>query len=266
MGDNDDDGHSHESSTTELSAKVEYLKSKMRDLEQEVAKLKTANKVKKTIIANLKEKPRKPAIKVMEEKKEWKNPRLPICSTTLVTVYDKSHGLTNIIAISDIVVCCYIPLYISMSIRPQRYSHKLVMETLEFCINIPGTSLLQEVDLCGNYSGRNINKFEKFGLMPIPCRSLKKTMAVQQCYGHIECRIIDPKRHIIHLGEHTVFIGKVIDSWANKDAIDENGQVKLEFVKPIIYVARQRRQGYQGKYRLIGKEVGHQGFSIESQK
>ncbi|OGY41798.1 MAG: hypothetical protein A2Y67_04110 [Candidatus Buchananbacteria bacterium RBG_13_39_9] len=195
------------------------------------------------------------------KKIDWLHPRLPFCSTTLVTVFDDRKDRTNIIAVSDILVCCYAPLYIAMCIRPKRYSHHLLLNTLNFCVNIPGNSLLKEVDLCGNCSGHDTDKFKKTGLTPIPCRSIMLTEAVKQCYGHIECKIEQPSTHIIHLGEHTVFIGKVLNSWADQDMLDEKGQIKIESAQPIIYVSYQREMGGQGKYHLMGELIGKQGFS-----
>jgi len=196
------------------------------------------------------------------KKIEWLHPRLPFCSTTLLTVYDRKQDRTNIISISDVLVCCYKPLYLAVCIRPKRYSHDLVIDTLEFCINIPDRSLLKKVDLCGNCSGKDTDKFRAFGLTPVPCRVIAVTEAIEQCYGHIECQIEQPFSHIIHLGEHTIFIGKVVASWANEDMLDKNGQIKLENAKPIIYVPYQREMGGLGKYHLMGKRIGTQGFSV----
>jgi flavin reductase (DIM6/NTAB) family NADH-FMN oxidoreductase RutF len=200
-----------------------------------------------------------------DKKIRWLHPRLPFCSTTLLTVYDEDHNRTNIISISDILVCCFKPLYIAVCIRPKRYSHGLVLKALEFCVNIPGSSLLKEVDLCGNYSGRNTDKFKKFGLTPIPCRIIK-TEAIEQCFGHIECRLENPDHHIIHLGEHTVFISKVVASWANEYLLDKKGQIKLNSANPIIYIAHQREMGGLGKYHLMGDRIGTQGFSLKPKK
>ena len=195
------------------------------------------------------------------KKIDWLHPRLPFCSTTMLTVRDKNNDRTNIISVSDILICYYKPLCLAVGIRPKRYSHDLVLNNLEFCVNIPSSSLLKEVDLCGNFSGRNTDKFKSFGLTPIPCRVIK-TEAIEQCFGHIECRIENPDHHIILLGEHTVFIAKVVASWANEDMLDKEGQIKLAAAKPIIYISYQREMGGLGKYHLMGERIGTQGFSI----
>jgi flavin reductase (DIM6/NTAB) family NADH-FMN oxidoreductase RutF len=179
----------------------------------------------------------------------------------MLTVYDRHHDRTNIISVSDILICCYKPLYIAVCIRPKRYSQDLVKDTMEFCINIPGLSLLKEVDGCGNCSGRDTDKFQKFGLTPMPCKIIAQAEAIKECFGHIECLIEKPFSHIVGLGEHTVFIAKVVASWANEDVLNNDGQMKIDEIKPIIYISYQREMGGLGKYHLMGEQIGTQGFS-----
>ena len=46
-----------------------------------------------------------------------------------------------------------------VSIRPSRYSHKLISESKEFVINLPTLALAEVTDWVGVKSGKNINKF-----------------------------------------------------------------------------------------------------------
>lgn len=194
------------------------------------------------------------------QKIKWPHPKLPVCSTTMLTVYDDEQSRTNIIPIALIQMLCYDPLYIGVSIRPQRYSHKLLEKTLEFCVNLPGQLLLKKIDASGNCSGRKIDKFQEFCLTPLPCKKIKAA-AIEQCYAHIECRIEDPKQHILPLGVHTLFIGRVVASWVNEEVLDNNGQIILDVAKPIIYVGSQRKEGGLGNYHSIGNLLETQGFS-----
>ena len=52
------------------------------------------------------------------------------------------------------------PAMTYVSIRPSRYSHKLIMETKEFVINLPTLALAEITDWCGVKSGAKVDKVE----------------------------------------------------------------------------------------------------------
>ena len=55
-----------------------------------------------------------------------------------------------------------------VSIRPERYSYGLIKETGEVVINLTTEGLVRAADFCGVRSGKDMNKFEKCGITPIP--------------------------------------------------------------------------------------------------
>lgn len=57
---------------------------------------------------------------------------------------------------------------VSISVRPERYSHHLIKESGEFVINLPTESLVRAVDWCGVKSGRDVDKFSAMHLTPSP--------------------------------------------------------------------------------------------------
>jgi flavin reductase (DIM6/NTAB) family NADH-FMN oxidoreductase RutF len=57
-------------------------------------------------------------------------------------------------------------------------------------INIPGVELLDTVVDIGNCSGRDVDKFERFGLDAVPAREVGAPL-VGQCHSSFECRLHD---------------------------------------------------------------------------
>jgi flavin reductase (DIM6/NTAB) family NADH-FMN oxidoreductase RutF len=59
---------------------------------------------------------------------------------------------------------------------------------------------------CGNTSGANVNKFEKFGLTPKPAAQVNAPL--DECFANLECRVVDTKM----VTEYCMFIVEVIQA------------------------------------------------------
>jgi flavin reductase (DIM6/NTAB) family NADH-FMN oxidoreductase RutF len=142
----------------------------------------------------------------MKDLKDWARALYPM-HTYLIT--SKSTEETNIITVDWLTVISRKPGIVGVSIAPTRYSHRLIKESREFIVNVPSTTLLEEVYKCGVLSGRDCNKFESLGLERAPSRKLK-TEIVKNCVAFLECRVIDSRAY----GDHTLFVGEVVTSYA----------------------------------------------------
>ena len=61
---------------------------------------------------------------------------------------------------------------------------------------------------CGNTSGANVNKFEKFGLTSKPAPQAGAPL-IEECYANLECRVADTKM----VAEYCFFILEVVKAW-----------------------------------------------------
>jgi len=107
------------------------------------------------------------------------------------------------------------PPLLAISVAPSRYSHDLILTSAEFVVNIPNADLLQQVQLCGSISGRNRDKFKEAGLTPVPASKLK-TPLIEECIGHIECKLY---AHYT-AGDHTIFLGEVVGGSVREELYD----------------------------------------------
>lgn len=122
----------------------------------------------------------------------------------LVTVENES-GEESIITISWAGTCCSKPPYISIAIRPERFSHHIIMDSKEFIANFPIKEQLEQVKLCGSKSGKDINKWEETNFTKSPSINIK-TPGIKECPVSMECRV----EKIINLGTHDLFIAEVV--------------------------------------------------------
>jgi len=132
--------------------------------------------------------------------------------TVLVTCTDPSKGRPNIITLSWSVPLSFNPSLLGISIAPKRYSHDLVAKTKEFVVNIPTVAIARQTLLCGRVSGRDVDKFLVSGLTPQPARWVNPPV-IKECIAHLECRVTNQ----IKTGDHTLFIGEVLEAYADED-------------------------------------------------
>ena len=130
--------------------------------------------------------------------------------TILVTCVGKT-GKPNIITLAWAMPTSHNPALVAISILPNRYSHALIEETKEFVINIPTVDIAKETLTCGITSGKNHDKFSETRLTPLPARKVKPPI-IKECLAHLECKLHSQFK----TGDHTVFIGEIIEAYANK--------------------------------------------------
>ena len=65
----------------------------------------------------------------------------------------------NIITVAWAGTVCSDPAMVSISVRPERYSHAIIEETGEFVINLTTKDIVRATDYCGVRSGRDVDKY-----------------------------------------------------------------------------------------------------------
>jgi flavin reductase (DIM6/NTAB) family NADH-FMN oxidoreductase RutF len=173
--------------------------------------------------------------------------------TVLVTCQDQK-GRSSIITISFIGVLNSDPPMIGIAVRPNRYSHPIIKESMEFVINIPSERMLRVTDFCGTASGRNVDKFEMTGLTPIPSEKVK-VPSIKECPVNLECAV----RQILSLGSHDLFIAEIIGFRADEEVLRPNQiSVDLQKIHPFAYCP-----GGSGalEYWGLRESIGAYGFT-----
>lgn len=170
----------------------------------------------------------------------------------MATVQD-STGKSNIITLAWAGTVNSDPAMISISVRKERFSYNMLMESKEFCVNLTTKDLSFATDLCGVKSGRDTDKWKEAKLTPVPCEVIKAPM-IKESPVNIECVVTDIK----DLGSHTMFLGKVVAVHVDDKYMDDNGTFHFEDCDPIAYS--------HGKYYTLGENVGKFGYSVKKKK
>lgn len=146
------------------------------------------------------------------------------------------------------------PPMISVSIRKNRYSHKLISETGEFVVNLVSKSLCKACDYCGVRGGENEDKFKSCSLTPVKATNLEYAYAIKEAPVSISCVVKD----VLELGSHDMFIGEIKGITADSYLMDENGKLCLENARLVAY--------NHGEYYLLGEKLGFFGYSVAKEE
>jgi len=126
------------------------------------------------------------------------------------------------------------PPLLGIAVSPRRYSHRLIEEHGEFVINVPTAELLSAVKICGERSGRYVDKWNLTGLRREPARSVEAPV-IAECVARVECVV--EKR--IELGDHTFFVGRVVGAAAEEGAYPE-GVLDVSKFKLVLHLGMDK--------------------------
>ncbi len=140
---------------------------------------------------------------------------------TVLVSCQGSTGKPNITTVAWAMPTSQNPPLLAISLATAHHSHTLIEQSGEFIINIPTLELLQAVYACGSLTGRSFDKFKKTNLTPMPGKKVKAP-AIRECIAHLECEVDGQ----FTTGDHSVFIGKVLEAYADMGVFTESYDLK----------------------------------------
>ncbi len=128
-----------------------------------------------------------------EKKQHWKGGTLlaPV-PPALVTVGTLEKP--NVLTIGWTGILNTIPPKTYISVRKERHSYQMLLDTMEFVINLPCTDLVKAVDFCGVRSGKDLDKIKEMHLTAIPAEKVSAPL-ISECPLHLECK--SDRSHVV---------------------------------------------------------------------
>ncbi len=158
-------------------------------------------------------------------------------------------GKANLITLAWTGIVCTHPPMVSISVKPSRYSHDMIVSTGEFCLHPADRAHVRALDLCGVKSGRDMDKFEAVGLKKMDA-GLAHAPGIADMPLCLPCRVKD----MIPLGSHDLFLGEIQKVLVREDLVDDRGGIHLERAGLVAYS--------HGLYQELGQVLGFFGFSV----
>jgi flavin reductase (DIM6/NTAB) family NADH-FMN oxidoreductase RutF len=126
----------------------------------------------------------------------------------VVLLTTASRGHPNIMTMSWHMMVEFEPPLIACIVSEANFSFAALRSTRDAVIAIPQRSLANKVAGVGNCSGRNNDKFKRFGLTPLPATQVRAPL-IKECFCNLECRVTDTKM----VPRYNLFVLEVVRAW-----------------------------------------------------
>ena len=119
-------------------------------------------------------------------------------------------GRANVMTMSWHMCVEFEPPRIACVVSDGNYSFKALRTTKQCVIAIPAVKLATKVVAIGNCHGNLINKFESFGLTPVPAAHVVAPL-IAQCFVNLECNVVDTRL----VKTYSIFVLEVVKAWVD---------------------------------------------------
>jgi flavin reductase (DIM6/NTAB) family NADH-FMN oxidoreductase RutF len=124
----------------------------------------------------------------------------------LLTTAHKGHA--NVMTLSWHMMVEFEPPLIGCVVSEADYSFAALRVSRECVIAIPALELAPKVVKIGNCSGRDVQKFEKFGLTTLPSSRVAAPL-IADCFANLECKVSDD----CLVRKYNLFVLEVVKAW-----------------------------------------------------
>jgi flavin reductase (DIM6/NTAB) family NADH-FMN oxidoreductase RutF len=162
--------------------------------------------------------------------------KLPIRPVYLVSC--EHSAKKNIISVGMFAYFSGKPTLVGVGIGPSRFSYGLIQKSRAYVVNIVDDKLVEAVKICGENSGRDVDKFELAKLTAVPASRVSAPL-IEESPLSIECKVVQ----VIEVGDHVWFIGEVLAIHI-REGYDWKDGILLKWI------------GEEGFYHRAGKNVG----------
>ncbi len=183
-------------------------------------------------------------------KQNWKPGNMLYPVPAVMVSCKKGDDRADIVTIAWAGTVCSDPAMVSISVRPERFSHDIIEQSGEFVINLVNEKLTYACDWCGVRSGRDHDKFKEMKLTEYKS-DFMEAPAISESPVNIYCKVVKTER----LGSHDMFIAEVVGVTVDDSYMDENGKFDLAATGLMAYS--------HGEYFSLGEKLGKFGYSVK---
>ncbi len=128
----------------------------------------------------------------------------------VVLLTTASEGRANVMTMSWHMMVEFEPPLVACVVSGANHSFAALRATKECVIAIPALALAHKVVEVGNCSGRDVEKFERFGLTPTPAQCVTPPL-VAECFANLECKVADTGL----VNKYNLFVLEVLKAWTD---------------------------------------------------
>lgn len=140
-----------------------------------------------------------------------------------------------------------------ISVRPSRFSHTIISENKEFCINLVNLPLAKACDYCGIKSGATTDKIKDMNLELEDCSQIKAPQ-LKSAPVTLECKVLDSEK----MDTHEMFLAEIVNVNIDDKYIEPDNRLAVEKMGLVAFA--------HGRYYTLGRDLGAFGFSVDKTK
>ena len=125
------------------------------------------------------------------------------------------EGRANVMTLSWHMMVEFDPPLVACVVNGIDHSFAALKETKECVIAIPALHLAPKVVEVGNCSGRDVEKFERFKLTPVPAKRVGPPL-VAECFANLECKVANTRLVKVY----NLFVLVVVKAWVDPEQKD----------------------------------------------
>jgi flavin reductase (DIM6/NTAB) family NADH-FMN oxidoreductase RutF len=126
----------------------------------------------------------------------------------VVLLTTQHKGRANVMPMSWHAMMEFEPPLVGCICSGRNFSFTALTATRQCVLNIPTAELAAQVVGCGNVCGRRVDKFERFGLTPLPAATVDAPL-IAECYANLECTVVDTRL----MNRYNFFVLEVKKAW-----------------------------------------------------
>ena len=126
----------------------------------------------------------------------------------VVLLATAQRGIPNVMTMSWHMMMEFTPPLVACVVSDGDHSFKALKATRECVIAIPPVEMAEKVVEIGNCSGRDIDKFETFGLKTKPAETVGAPL-IAGCIANLECRVVDTRL----VNKYCLFVLEAVKAW-----------------------------------------------------
>ena len=117
-------------------------------------------------------------------------------------------GRANVMTMSWHMMVEFEPPLVACVVSNANHSFAALRTTKECVIAVPALALAPKVVEVGNCSGRDVEKFARFGLTAAPAERVAPPL-VAECFANLECKVADTRL----VNKYNLFVLEVLKAW-----------------------------------------------------
>jgi len=154
-----------------------------------------------------------------------------LAGAPVVLVTTRWHGVANVMPVAWNMPLSHDPPLVGIAVHPSRHTYDMLRFSEEFALNMPSRRLMNHVQYLGMVSGRDVQKIEVAKLPTFKAQRVDAPL-LAGCLAWIECAL----EEVLRLGDHHLFVGKVLAAQAEREAFEEAWLLEDDDYKPLHYL------------------------------